>query len=50
MQTDLQDLNDRGSVGGDVAVGDHGSFGLSWINKQDIIAVPGAAQEATAVP
>lgn len=28
VQTDLQELNDRGSVGGDVSVGDHGSLGL----------------------
>ena len=50
MQTDLQDLNDRGSVGGDVAVGDHGSLGFPWINKQDIIAVLCTAKETTAVP
>lgn len=38
-ETDLQDLNDRGSVGGDVSVGDHGSLGLPCVNKQDISAV-----------
>lgn len=46
MQTDLQDLNDRGSIGGDVAVGDHGSLGFPWINKQEIIVESCTAEEA----